>query len=782
MKVFLKIILFSCLLVGGLAVAETQTFQLRVLQKGTGDPVEGATIVDMQSNDYVTTDANGKATISGIEPGSQVKILATGYETLMKALLLGKDEVKLYLEPVSVDGLGMEVVAERLPEKISKIALSADELAHAPGSQGDPLIAAQALPGIVAVDDSGGQVYMRGSDAADNITVVDRLPVGYLYHFGGLRSTINPQLISDLNIFLGGFPVSYGDSLGGVFDVRLREPDAHKRRYSFDISTIESSFVAEGPVSQNEQAGKRKDSFYLAARRSYLDLLFSPAEFTKVTSNDNNSDEETNQFITVPRYYDAQAMYHHPTHNGSLDYYYFAAGDELSFENREGVKTDPQAAGELNTKQDFQTLGMSWKANLDSRWHLDMPLALYYFNSMLQFGADDSGDPFYADSEQLSLVWRPKLSWKYNQQDELSFGLDTSDVSVPLDLYISRPPLEQDLEFQITDQTKYRIKDTIHANSFAPYVQVRQHWTDKLTTIAGIRHSQVGGSGGISTSGVSPRLAVEYQATPDTLYTASWGRYLQLPLGFELLDGFGNPALTYTEAEHRILGVQHTLNTLWSVKAEVYHKPMKDLVIAVDSATPPDNYKNIGEGEAYGLDLFLKRERRNGRMGWLSYSYARSTRYNPLTPEYGDRDFSGDQPHTLTVVWSQPFRDGPFDWMTGWKRWTWGIKFQAHSGSAYTPVVGVTTTTNPDSSIRYVPEYGDKNSKRTPMYYRLDLRLERDILRDESKMKFYVDIINLTNHANVTNYDYGERYQRLDNPKEITGLPFYPFIGFTMEF
>jgi hypothetical protein len=779
MKTLLRIFILALLMTDSLAFADKQSVPLRVLQKGTGDPVEGATVVNLQTNDYVTTDSSGQASLS-IAPGTKVKILAPGYEPLVTKLKLVNGEAKYYLEPISVEDSGMEVVAERLPEKISKIALSSEELAHAPGSQGDPLVAVQSLPGIVAVDDSGGQVYMRGSDANDNIAVVNRLPIGYLYHFGGLRSTINPQLISDLNIFLGGFPVNYGDALGGVFDVRLRDPSNRKRRYFFDISTIESSFVVEGPVSQANPT----DSFYLAARRSYFDLLLSPSDFTDLTSNGTKPKEETNQFISVPRYYDVQGVYHHPTHNGSLDYYYFAAGDETDLENREGVKADPQAAGEVLQKQSFQTLGMSWKAALNNQWHVDMPLVLHYQSQDLKFGTDDAGNPFYANSEQINLSWLPELTWKYNERDELMYGLETTYVSVPLDLYISRPPLEEDTEFLITDLPKYRVKDTIHARSLAPYVQQRKHWNNKVTTIAGLRYSYVAGTGGIHASDASPRLAVEYQATPLTLYTASWGRYLQLPLGFEILEGFGNPSLSFTEAEHRIIGVEHKINKLWSAKAEAYQKPFKDLVVPVDSATPPDNYKNLGTGEAYGLDIFLRRERSNGRMGWLSYSYARTMRYNPLKPATGDRNFSGDQPHTLTYVWSQPFRDGPFKWMKNWKRWTWGIKFQAHSGKTYTPLLGVdTSTTNPDGSTRYIPIYDvHQNSARTPTYYRLDLRLERDILRNESKMKFYVDILNVTNHKNIVNYDYGERYEKLNNPDEITGTPFFPYVGFEMEF
>ena len=753
------------------------TLSIIVLEKGTGDPVANANIVLIDSEDYLTTDEKGLAQLEVEGRIPAIKILASGYETFVAPLKPVNGRVTIYLVPVSLEGTGFDVVADRLPEKISKFSLTAEELAHAPGSQGDPLIAIQSLPGVVVAQDGAGLVYMRGSDVNDNITLVNRVPIGYLYHFGGFRSTINPYLISDLNIFLGGFPVSYGDALGGAIDVSLREPRADKRRYHFDISTIETSVVVEGPAAQSG-----KDGYYFAARRSYLDLLFSPSQFTDFASDSDKTEEETNQFITVPNYFDIQGLYRQQLTRGYLEYYYFSAGDNLKFENREGVQADPQLAGDVVFDQSFHTLGMTWKAQLDTQWKIDMPLVFFYSQQDFQIGTDDLGNPFFANSEQQNLMWLPQLAFQHDPDNQYMVGVDVMLFKIPLDLYISRPPSEDDVDFDLTDKKKYRLSDTIHAYQLSPYLQYRRQWGYKWTSIAGLRYSYIKGSGGLEVRTLSPRLALEYQYSADTLYSASWGRYVQMPFGFQVLDGFGNPNLDFTEAEHRILGIEHKLDTLWSVKAEAYHKPMEQLVVSIDDQDPPDNYDNLGEGEAYGLDIYLKRERRNGTMGWISYSYSRSERYNPLKPQEGWRDFSGDQPHNMTLVWSQPFKAGPFDWMQNWKRWTWGIKLQVHSGSLYTPVEDVQTSLNPDGSTRYKPVYGEHNSKRTPAYARLDLRIERDILRNTSKIKLYIDILNVTNHKNITGYEYGERFEKIDNPDEVTGLPFFPYIGFEWDF
>jgi len=269
------------------------------------------------------------------------------------------------------------------------------------------------------------------------------------------------------------------------------------------------------------------------------------------------------------------------------------------------------------------------------------------------------------------------------------------------------------------------------------------------------------------------RGALEYSLTPDTLLTASWGRYMQIPRGTEIVEKFGNPGLKVTEAEHRILGIQHRLNPLYSIKAEVYHKPMDKLVIAIDENNPPDNYANQGTGEAYGFDLFLKRESRDRKMGWLALSWAKSRRTNQLTGV--TREFSGDQPLTLTAVWGQPFRGS-------WNRWEWSIKAQVHSGTPYTEITGRHREDPADPGSRWIAEYGKHNGKRTPTYYKIDLRIAREFLFNESKMKFYLDLQNVTFARNIISYDYGDEYEKINNPDEITGMGFFPFFGVEMEF
>ncbi len=755
--------ILSTVVLSNMNSAIAADMSVTVKERGTGLPIEGATVVIDNGDIYDETNSIGQVIFSDVVSPRQIKILASGFETLVKPVTKTLTNNTFYLTPFIVESEGLEVTAERLLEKVSKLTLSATELTKTAGSGGDPLKAITALPGIVAVSEGSAEVYMRGSNGSDNITWVNNAPVGYLYHFGGFQSTINPALIEDINVFLGGFPVQYGDALGGVIDAKLRAPKNDRLRYQFDISTITSSFLIEGPAGASGG-----DSFFVAGRRSYLDLIFSPSDASDAFANDDEDDPD--QILLVPRFYDFQALYRHQLDGGYLDSYLFTAGDEMTMELRSSAKSDPQIAGEAREKKSYQTAGLTWQ----QRWNeqLDSIATLAYISEKgaNRLGRDELGDAFFSRVEEKTFFLQEELRWRPQAGRQLSLGFDGGHANIPVDVYRPRSYREDDPDFDFTTQKKYRLKKTLKASEFSPYIKYRQQWGNQLTTQLGLRHSNIKLTGGFHAHQFSPRATLEYKLRPETLLTATWGQYIQMPAGEEIVKSFGNPSLLMTEAEHRILGIEHHFNSLYSVKAELYHKPMKNLVIALDENGPPDNFLNRGTGEAYGFDLFIKRKPSQRKMGWLSLSWAKSRRTNEITSV--TRDFSGDQPLTVTAVWGQPFSGS-------WKRWDWSIKAQANSGKPYTAVISRSWDATND---RWLAEYGEFNAKRLPFYYKVDLRIGREVLFKESKLKLYLDLQNITFARNIIGYDYGNEYEKIDQPTEFTGMSFFPYFGIEMEF
>ncbi|MDX8390575.1 MAG: TonB-dependent receptor [Mariprofundaceae bacterium] len=745
---------------------------ITIFQKGTGDPVEGATV--MLKNNVVHGMSNEKGMVyfefvEAVDANKfdDVKVLNPGYETLEQVIVGNQKHIEIYLEPNLVEFEGLEVVEDRIVEKTSKVVLSRLELRKAPGSMGDPIKVLQSLPGVVSAGGSGsGQVYMRGSDSQESIYQVNNLPVSYLYHWGGMNSVINPVLVSDFNVFLGGFPVEYGDFLGGAVDIKLRPPKKDRFHGSLHLGTYESSFLVEGPLGEADG----DNSFYLAGRRSYIDLVFSPDTFANIAGNDTD-----NTFILLPQFNDMQALYRHDTSRGYLDIQYLSASDKMEMILNDAAITDPEAAGDLRIDVSSQTLGVNWKHQWSDLLNQHVTLGVTDSSEKFQIGSDSAGDPYFTDLEKREYFIRP--TWQWQQSHHLAmFGLDAGWMDLPLELYISAPPSNvAPTPGGFTSESKYRVKHDLTAASTSPFIKYQYAWDNGIKASLGLRYTslwvdQGEGARRVSMQGFSPRLSLEYQITESTLLLMRWGDYFQMPQGWQILDGFANPRLQFTRAEHRIVGVEHQLSHAWRIKAEAYHKPMSDLVVSIDGASPPDNYLNEGAGLAYGIDLFLKRKYKDRKMGWISYSWARSERTNLQTGVTSS--FAGDQPHTLTAVWGQPFSGS-------WSDWEWGVKVQLHSGLPYTPVTG--RVQEPDTG-RWLPVYAAYNSGRLPVYGKLDLRLSKEVRYNTWTMSYIFDIQNISMRKNVAAYDYTDDFSNYNNPDIVSTDIFMPFFGIEADF
>lgn len=757
----------------GLLLLTTQNtlaaeMNITVLQKGSGDIVEGATVV-LKNNGYTTTDEKGVAYFESVSPTDantldDLKVLNQGYQTLEQSIDGNPTSLIIYLKPNLAELEGLEVVEERVQEKASKFVLSTQELRNAAGSQGDPIKVIQSLPGVVAANgSSAGDVYFRGSDTQDNQYWVDGLPLGYLFHWGDFQSVINPALVSDFNVFLGGFPVEFGDSLGGVIDVKLRAPKTDRIHTKLHLGTFESSILVEGPITEN-------DSFYIAARRSYLDLLFTPEALTKLSPGDSKD-----TVIQVPEFYDMQALYRHETDKGYVDVQYFKARDKLAFALNDIAVKDPQLAGDLDFDMQSETFGINWKEQWNENVHQHVRAGVLNTSSRFQIGTDPYGDPFTVDFKEKTYFLFPSVTWE-RKSDAITLGAEYRSSEIPIDLYIPVAPVSgAPTQGGFSSLPKRRFASTLTSSVNTAYIKHVKAWNGKLKTSLGLRYTQINLDHGANRAttqvgDTSPRFSVEYQQNEDRLWLASWGNYFQMPQGSQVLDGLGNPKLNYIWAEHRILGVEQKVNDTWGVKAEVYHKPMTDLVVDTGNPFPPNNYANKGKGQAYGFDLFVKRKAEGRKIGWFSYAWMKSERTDLLTKK--TTSFVGDQPHTFTAVWGEPF-------IGSWSDWDWGFKFQAHSGLPYTKVIGREQEVG---TGRWLPIYGKHNADRLPLYAKLDVRVSKEVLYDTWKMKYVFDIQNVTFRQNVSNYDYEDDFSNYANPTVVSNDLFLPFFGIEAEF
>ena len=722
--------LFFALLVLPLAVAadeNTWTVTGLVLEKGTRTPLAGANVFIQDHDEWVTvSDTQGRFTLSVSQPGDFIlNAVAIGHERgkpQSLSIAPGKTppDVILYLENTVV--LAEVVVkGERLADKVAKTSISGVELENVAGSAGDPLRGLQTLPGLAVNNDLSADPAIRGSRPGDNQYYADFLPVQYLYHLGGAVSVFPAELVDDFNLFAAAYGPEYGDGIGAVIDVSLRDPRQDRIGGKVNVSFLNTDFLLEGPVAE-------KQSFLFSVRRSYLDLVIKQVE-----------DKEAGETVEVPVYFDYLGKYlWQQDDDNRFTFYLTGAGDEIGFTlepTSDVAIQEPVLTGGSSSEVSYHNQALVWDRRLNART-----------NNKLAVGHNQSqvdsvlGSAATQHSEFDSFYLREQLRFLTTQNHELFTGGMVQRINIDLNVE-GVNPLCSDLEpdCDLTGADREQLDDVFGVTGAYLFLKDRWRINPYFTLIGGLHYSY---EDFLDKSYTEPRLGLEWQLTPDTLFTAGWGRYNQFPEGGQVVEEFGNPELGHLRATHSVLGLARSLGEDWLFKGEVYYKTFDDLVVS----DPTLNYINGAGGVAYGLELFAQRKNTAPLSGWLSVSLSKAER----TIDAQDKTFpfDYDQPINSTLVLN--YRAS--------KQWSYGLTWRYHSGSPFTPVIGNQTVTDPDGSSRIRPVYGETNSERFPAYHRLDLRVDRDFVYERFLVDAYLELGNAYNHKNIAGYRYNADY------------------------
>ena len=362
----------------------------------------------------------------------------------------------------------MVVTAERSPDQVSKSTLSGKTLRQLAGSSGDPLRALQTLPGVATVNGSSAPA-VRGSGPGDNAYYVDGLPVGKLFHYGAI-SVFNADLIEDFNLYSAAFGPHYRDVTGAVIDVALREPRKDRLGGKLDINMMGADGLVEGPNGQDQ-------SFYFAARRSYIDLFLKQVENKGVT-------------VQIPNYWDYQGKYLWKVNDANrLTLHLQGAADKLKF----SVSSAADAA-----QQQPVLAGDSVFSDMNSMQAvvLDTLLSGGSYNTLAFEHTNDRQSSALGTAGALSLVQDDlrlleQMHIEIGEGHELSLGTELANLSTKVDADIKNTTCTQfNPNCDLTSAPRRQLSETIDTNAWSVSVQDRKRVASDLTLIGGVRHSK----------------------------------------------------------------------------------------------------------------------------------------------------------------------------------------------------------------------------------------------------------------------------------------------------
>ena len=628
----------------------------------------------------------------------------------------------------------LDVVRERTPPEVTERVVTVDEIRYLPGTNGDVIKVVQNLPGVARPPLGIGQLIIRGTAPEDSQYFLDGGGIPIVFHFSGLSTVVNSDLLAEVAFLPGNFGVRYGRVLGGLVDIRTDDEIPEKSNANVAVDVFQSTAFVEARVDA-------RTAVTFSARRSYVDVFLDPI----FESMDNGTT------IRTPRYWDLQArVLHKAGRAGTFDALFLASDDGFEF-------SGANDGDGLSFGTSFQSARLRWTRDLPRGWSSE---------TVLVGGPRDNTFDVGSGGE----AWeRPILGNLRQEFVRVASGDERVGWRVGADLLGG-------VDRYLYDVQRFGTKrEEGNTPLFAPalYVEPTVRLGD-VTVIPGLRGDALVLED-LAKFNVDPRLVVKYDAGPTTLLKGSVGRYSQWPTTRELTPaGDGNADLTPPWSLQSSLGVEQQLPGNVSLDANAFYNRLNDLVVgredrfAFFSGPPPSGpfdlepYANAGSGMVCGVEGLVKwQDDRTTALLAVTGSHSERTTRSGET-----RLFRYDQPLVVNALAS---RELP-------RAWRLGARVRYTSGNPYTPVVNRIYDMD---SRRFFPVYGDADSARLPPFWSVDLRIDKDYVFKTWTLTAYLDLQNAFYAKNVEvqswTYDYSA-----ENP--VVGNPPLPAFGLKGSF
>jgi hypothetical protein len=754
----------------------TGTLRGRVIDTATGEPIAGAFVSAGDQTDLSGPD--GRFTLTNIALGTvEVMAVADLYTPqvlaldLTPALPVADVELTLAVDTATV-GEVVEIVGEAPdPAEAPSYDLDAAEIRVLPGSGNDTLKALQSLPGVARVPFGLGGLVLRGASPRDSNVYLDGVEVPLLYHFGGLASFYPSSMLTSLEMVPGGFSAEYGRAQGGVVIMRSRPGRTDRWRVESEVSLQDTAVRADGPAPFG-------GAWSVGLRRSYVDAVLA-----LVLPEDG-----TFALTLAPRYYDGQVRYDLAVgRDQRVSAMLFGSDDRLSFLFEDEDDGDPTVMTQSNFTfvQRFVRAALRWERRTS-----DVTLSATPW-----IGWDENS--IRVDEEGLTRGTMP-LGMRIDMLRSFDGGYVAGGIDLQggrIDSYYNGPPPPMPGEEDPSDEPVLTKGTEWYVDTAFWLEGLYGLWDGQLNVKPGLRAEHYG----LSEEWVlDPRLNLAEPLPRGVTLKQTVGLFHQPPNAPDLTPLVGNPDLKSSYAVQTSAGVEWKSPVGIDVTAtgffdQAYDVPV-DVVSGATGAGGPGTalaggggaaigestieafgsgtyQENVGRGRNYGLETMLRggggtADRRGSWIAWISYTLSRSLRrYAPQpgmmepTPAY--LPYVLDQPHVLTALGSVMVTDN----------WRLGARVRFVSGNPITPVTG---SYYDAGEQQYRAVAGDIMSERLPVFFQLDVRVDRTWRRPWGTLSLFLDVQNATNRGNVEDIAYNYDYSR---SAYTTGLPIFPSIG-----
>lgn len=544
--------------------------------------------------------------------------------------------VNLTLSESFVEQQEVIVSARKKGQVINELALisaqqfSVSETDRYPGSRSDPARMASNFAGVQGADDSRNDIIIRGNSPLGVVWRVEGVDIPNPSHFstsgstGGPVTILNNKILANSDFFMSAFPAEYGNSVSGIFDLKLRNGNNRNHEFTGQFGFLGTEFLAEGPLNK-----EKKSSYLIMGRYSTLSLF---KELGVQIGTD-----------AVPIYGDAAVKLNWKLKKGGdLSFFSIGGKSQIAIKISDQTELSDELYGEGDRDQYFGTSmltsGFTYKKSINEKT---------YFHSTLALSVDEqhsrhdflirSLDTTQVDGEEqvnvqidsiyplMGYYYRTtKLSYyaavthKINRRHLIKAGLNLDGFYFnQLDSVLD--PNHQNFTFRWDYQGS--------AFMVQPFVQWKYRINENMDFTAGIHSQYFSLSNSLSVA--EPRLGWKFRMKGNQSIFAGAGMHSQAqPLYtynyHETLNNGTyvrrNQKMGFTKSIHTGFGYEKSFAKSLSLRSEVYYQSLYNVPVEVVSSAfslinmgggfqrfYPNQLENTGTGTNYGLELTLQK-------------------------------------------------------------------------------------------------------------------------------------------------------------------------------
>lgn len=795
---FFFILFFSVKLQGQI----TQTLKGRIVDKPTGIGLPGVIVKlkgDISNKLVSTTDAQGFYKIKEVPLGRQTVITQlVGYKLQVLSDIIissGKEIIlDIELEESTTELNEVEVNASQdkdvvnTMESVNMKRFSLEETERYPGSRQDPARMAQNFAGVQGTNDSRNDIVVRGNSPSGLLWRLEEIDIPNPNHFavagsaGGPQSIINNKYLANSEFYTGAFPANYGNALGGVFDLRMRNGNNEKHERTFQFGFLGTELALEGPLN------KKTGASYLITYRYSTLKLFSSVNFQIGTS-------------AVPGYQDIGFRFNFPTKKAGVFSFSGIGGlSDISIilskvkerpkelygdQTRDQYFSSNMGVGILNHTYSFNTKTLMKTSLAYGVQTLDVDHFLVLRNK--NFIPKDTlpqilGYDFYEGKSTLSWFVKHKV----NSRNSIKTGvfINRTDINFYDDVKLNG--LYDTLAKTILDKSfKRRLDIATNFYLIQPYITYVHKWNEKWSTNIGLFAQYLTLNNSYA---VEPRASIKFQPRLNQTISLAYGLHSQLQqtyLYFSIPDSIvknnvllpntsrelTNKNLDFTRSQHIVLGYEWQAAKHFSIKTEAYYQNLwnvpvyvvKSGVSAINRGAtfnrffPVYTMTNTGTGYNYGLEITVQKS--FSKHYYIMYSASLfDSKYRGSDNILHNTDFNGN--YVMNLLAGLEYQIGRSKKNT----LSFGGKFTYGGGKRYSPA----NVAASNAVMDVVPEEGKINTLQFPAYNRADIRVAYKINGKKVGVEIALDLINILGTKNVLALSYSP------DPSDLNKDPLVP--------